>query len=615
MIFAVSRKFLSGVLVLGMLLLSAPAGFAQDVVTSDDFSGGASVYTFKENRKAKKKSAAVKNGYLPRRNVARQNRSRQSLKSQIANARSRRTRPRFKSVDPMTVAKTNPRTVAAKNKAALDNAGAAESYLDANNSTAAITSFEKALALNPKYTDARLGLSEAYGRRGDELAEAGKPVEAKAAYQNSIKQDPTNAGAQAGLASIYEAEGNRTMAIASYEKAVAGDAGLSDVNGRLGVLYYEEGEIAKAETNLKKADSTEPENAETKLYMALVSLKQNDAEKALQELDYALKIDPNYAEAFYYRGAVNTRRNADDQAISDYQKAVFIDSQYTDAAFDLATTQYNQERYQQSAESYQKVVAVDASYGDAQANLAESYRQLEDYPKANAQYGVAAEYVKDDPELYSSWGYCLGKEDKWDVAGERLQTAATIRGEAVDYSNVGWAYNRAAEEDLKAGRTADAGKKLETGRDASKQATEKDPTLAAAYVNLGTAMNGLNDYDSAASALQRAVQLHDDWYFAHNELGKSLRGLGKLAEAIAVFQRVVGLNDKFAYGFYNLGEAQFASGDKKGAEKTMKTLRKLDAALGGRLDGVLKGKIDEQKRKAEDKVKQKTINKIPKIPF
>jgi tetratricopeptide (TPR) repeat protein len=86
--------------------------------------------------------------------------------------------------------------------------------------------------------------------------------------------------------------------------------------------------------------------------------------------------------------------------------------------------------------------------------------------------------------------------------------------------------------------------------------------------------------------------------------------LGQFAAAIATFQRVVGMNDKFAKGLFNLGEAQYASGDKKGAETTFKKLKKLDPALAGNLEGVIKGKI-------KSKIREKTIDKIPKprLPF
>ena len=271
--------------------------------------------------------------------------------------------------------------------------------------------------------------------------------------------------------------------------------------------------------------------------------------------------------------------------------------------------QYNQEKYTEAAATYQQVVAIDSTYGDAHSNLAESYRQLEQFEKANAQYTVAAEYVKNDPDLYTSWGYCLGKENKFDKAAVRLKTAVEMKGDAVDYSNVAWAYNRAAQEDVKASREADAAAKLEESKAAAERATEINPNLAAGYVNLGTSLNGLGQYDASVVALRRAVELRDDWYFAHNELGQALRGLGQLAMAIASFQKVVNLNQNFAMGFFNLGSAQHANGDKKAAEQTMKQLKKLNPELAGRLDGVIKGRIKNEINK------RNPLNKLPKLPF
>ena len=67
--------------------------------------------------------------------------------------------------------------------------------------------------------------------------------------------------------------------------------------------------------------------------------------------------------------------------------------------------------------------------------------------------------------------------------------------------------------------------------------------------------------------------------------------------------------ENFPQGLFNLGEAQFAIGDKKGAEKTMKKLRKLDPNLANRLDSVVKGKIKNEIDK------RNPLKKIPRLPF
>lgn len=611
-----TKKFIVFFLMTAVFLLNVPAVGAQDVITAEDFTGGASVFTFRESRKAKKKKMAIKRNYLAKRNPKLRQKTRQNVRSQMALLAQRKpSRIRFKPFNPNALPKTVARTTAARNKASLDYAGAGETYLNNKEYELAVGAFKKSVEFDPGNVNARNGLSEAVTRKADALAGAGDDAGALVLYGEAAKLNPQNVEAYVGLGESHEALNNQPGAITAYEKALALSPDLTEIYASLGILYYQQGEVAKAEEFLKKSLAAHPQNAETQLYMGLVSLKQNRNEQALQYINQSIDTDPDFAEAYYYRGAVYSRQEKESEAAAEYQKALAINPNYTDALFDYGVTQYNQEKYAEAAEANQKVIAIDQTYGDAHANLAESYRQQGKYAEANARYAVATAYVKDDPELFSGWGYCLGREEKWDQAADKLKTTAEMRGDAVDYANVGWAYNHAAEKDLQANREANAAAHLELARENSQKATELNPNLPSAFLNLGTALNGLKDYENASNALQRAVALRDDWYFAHHELGKALRGLGKLAEAITVFQKVVRMNNSFAMGLFNLGEAQFASGDKKAAEKTMKELQKLNPNLANQLNGVLKGKIDEQKRKVEQKVKDKTINRIPGRPF
>ena len=132
------KKLVCGVLISTFFLLNVPSGFAQDVVTSDDFSGGASVFTFRESRKAKQKKAAVKSGFVASRSVSQRKKSRSKVKTQLV--AKNKPRPRSKSIEPTAVAKTAPKTAAAKLKASNDFAGVGETQLDRNETDEAIAS-------------------------------------------------------------------------------------------------------------------------------------------------------------------------------------------------------------------------------------------------------------------------------------------------------------------------------------------------------------------------------------------------------------------------------------------------------------------------------------------
>ena len=102
--------------------------------------------------------------------------------------------------------------------------------------------------------------------------------------------------------------------------------------------------------------------------------------------------------------------------------------------------------------------------------------------------------------------------------------------------------------------TSDAMRHLQAGLEARKQhqveaeitefrkATEIDPNLADAFVNLGSAYMEKHDYGAAIAPLKRALELSPDLPVAHQLIGYALLAQGYSAEAIPHLQRVGALD-------------------------------------------------------------------------
>jgi tetratricopeptide (TPR) repeat protein len=98
--------------------------------------------------------------------------------------------------------------------------------------------------------------------------------------------------------------------------------------------------------------------------------------------------------------------------------------------------------------------------------------------------------------------------------------------------------------------TSDAMRHVQAGLDARQQhnveeeiaefrkATELDPNLAEAFVNLGAAYMEKHDYGAAIIPLKRALEVSPDLAVAHQFLGYALLAQGHAAEAIPHLQRV-----------------------------------------------------------------------------
>lgn len=574
-----------------------PSVRPQDLVATEDIAGGSSVFVFRESRKkpqARSGGAQAAMRFSGRSRGVRTN-------SQIASVAQKRRAAAIAARKSEAVARAN-------RKAALSNTLTlkAEGFLDNNQADLAITNYRAALVQNSKNKRASDGLSNALTAKGIDTAGTTNDPEAVVFFEEAIKFDKQNDVAHAKLGAIYDAKGDNAKALSHYEKAVAINPEYSTLYAPLGIAYVDAGEIAKAEDALKKSDAAAVDNVDSRFLRGVIMFKQNNNPEALAAFDKTLELDGRFAEAQYYRGQTLDRMGKPTEAVAAYKTTLEIAPSFTPASFDLGVAYYNAGDYKNAEVAYKETLQNDPSNAQAHANLASTYRQMERYPEANAEYKQAEAGVK-NADLYSEWGYCLGKTNEWDKSVARLKTAEAMSPTAIDNSNVGWAYYNAGNSFTAAKNETAAKQNYDQGKVYLQKAVEKDPKLDAAYLNLGSTHNALGEFQSAVQVLNVALGLHQNWVVAINQLGLGYRGQNDLANAVATFNRAVSLDGRNTFGLYNLGEAYHASGNKKEAKKINDRLKKIDPALSAKLDNVLAGR-------AVDAVKQKVQQKIPSVP-
>lgn len=591
---------LSLLLIAATLPVSRPV-LAQDLIASEDLTGGSSAFVFRVSRK--QPQAKLAGG-----RVAIGNSRKRASKYNSLIASSARKRRAASAASREQIARA-----AASRKIRLSNTltAKADGFLDKDQTDLAITNYRAALIQDPKNTRASGGLSNALTAKGIEAAGENNDLAAVPFFTEAAKLDNKNDVAFAKLGSIFDANGDRDKAIANYEKAVAINPEYATLYAPLGLAYVDAGEVAKAENCLQKATTASIDDVDVRFLRGLVNFKQNNNAEALSALDRALEMDGRFVEAQYYRGQVLDRMGKSDQAIASYQKAIELEPAFTPASFDLGVAFYNKGDYNNAAAAYQETVKYDNANYQAHANLASTYRQLEKFPDANAEYKTASVGIK-NADLYSEWGFCLGKTEEWEKAVARLETAKDMSPSAIDNSNLGWGYYNAAYTQKVAKNDAGAAKNLTLAKLYLETAVKQDPKLDAAYLNLGATHNALGEFQLAVDVLRTLVGFRRDWVIATNQLGIGFRGLGDLANAVATFKRVVDLDGNNVRGLFNLGEAYNASGNKKEAKKINDKLRKIDPSMAAKLDGIFSGKVVVDA--ATQKIQQK-VPKVPRFPF
>ena len=178
--------------------------------------------------------------------------------------------------------------------------------------------FERALVLNPNYTEAQLNLMVT-------LNDLGNYDEARKVYGHLRKRGGQRAAADmfvkgrianmhADTSQAYSDVGMQVEAIQELEKAVALCPSFPDLRTRLGVQYRDAGDRVRALEQFERAKHDNPEYLQARLMLGVLHLSTGDHELAEKEFAAVQERDPENTGARMYLRIV--RAQAAGEAVS-----------------------------------------------------------------------------------------------------------------------------------------------------------------------------------------------------------------------------------------------------------------------------------------------------------
>jgi tetratricopeptide (TPR) repeat protein len=196
------------------------------------------------------------------------------------------------------------------------------------NYDAAISNYEKAVAINPKLVEAYNNLGSAYDDKGD--------IEtAIFYYKKAIAINPKFAGAYNNLGIAYINKGDIETAIIYYKKAIAINPEYAKAYNNLGVAYINKGDIETAIIYYKKAIAINPEYANAYYNLGVAYDNKGDFETEIIYHKKAIAINPEYADAYYNLGNAYTQKGDIETAIIYYKKTIDINPNYSEGYYAL----------------------------------------------------------------------------------------------------------------------------------------------------------------------------------------------------------------------------------------------------------------------------------------
>lgn len=372
----------------------------------------------------------------------------------------------------------------------------------------AITAYQWAGVLNPKYAPPWYGLGNVY-------AAMEQWPEAIAAYRRTLLLDDTNAQAYHNLAFVYAQYGDYTNAVLQYQAAIQRHTDLQAKTVALSGL----GDV----------------------YAAL-----NKNTEAIDAYRQAIQLDPTQALPWNNLGNVYRRSGNNDAALNAYRQAVQIDADFVDSWDSLGDVYKALNRDDEAIEAYSRVIELEPALAWPYHNLGDIYTRRGNYERAKTLYKQAIERHENDNDRAVSWNnlgdvYATLQLD--DDAIEAYRWAISLDTDyAWPYHNLGQVYERRNEDATAINLYKDAIARHQT-----------DADRAASWRNLGRLYHRLERHGEASDAYQNVIALTPDDYESWNNLGDVYLAMARYQEAGNAFRQAIKLAPNFAWPYHNLG--------------------------------------------------------------
>lgn len=263
--------------------------------------------------------------------------------------------------------------------------------------------------------------------------------------------------------------------------------------------------------------------------------------------------DKTIAKANAARSAATPRYS---EAEQQYKLATRQDPTDARGHEGLGNVYLDQGKFAEAVSAYQQALKVKPDHLPAYQPLGYALVRLKRYPEAIETLTRSLKYDPNNAEVYNNLSYMYVHAQRYQEAVEASNQAITLLGQT------GQAYQQGLQN--------------------------KKEVLSHAYKNLGNAYDGLKQYNDAANALKRAVEIEPTNASAHFNLGLALYNARRYSEAIQSYQTVAKLRPELAAAHFNLGLTYVAINDKAGAREKVAVLQKLNPSMAAELQRLIK---------------------------
>jgi predicted Zn finger-like uncharacterized protein len=386
-----------------------------------------------------------------------------------------------------------------------------------DNAKEAEASYRRAIAADPKLTDAYLYLARLhirFRRFGEakpvlesgleqapenaslkvgmgELAFHERDLDrAQQELQGALELDPTLAAAHLGASKVYLERGKLDLAASAVGRALELDPRLPGGRLQHGVVLWKLGRLEEAVEALENALKDDDRDLQVKVTLGAVELDRGDFKKARAYLAQALASNASDADANFYLARVEHAESHSSQAIDSMKRALDFNAKNPVYHYWMGRILSDARKGDDALAEWKRALELDPTYADALEVLGRAYFERNELRKAVKNYQQALASDPGRNAVQVAIGDVQMKMDDWD-------------GAIASYT----------------------------------KALDRDPTVSGVHYQMGLAYEEKRQPKKAIESYLRAVQVEANAADPWRQLGWLYKGQGKKKEALAAFRK------------------------------------------------------------------------------
>ena len=399
--------------------------------------------------------------------------------------------------------------------------------------------------------------------RGIALAQAGRPIDALAAYRSALKQAPNYLAALQGAAEI-EFQRRDPAALIRLEKAISIQSANPTAHAMLGVLAFERQDCGEAIRHFAEAAPAIVRNTPVLGQYGQCLFREGEASEAAQVFRQLLNLEPTDSAARFNLALSLFEASRYPDSIDVIDPLATLEVPASEVLSLLADAQLSLRRVPEALETLKRAAALHPRQERHYVDLANLCMEQEAHNLGLEILAAGIMNIPRSARLHGMRGILLAQLNRFEEAEAEFERATELDpdqspgriGLSITLQQVGRhaesipilreqaaaePHNPVVNTMLGRALIQEGGQEegsLEEARAALERAVSADPSFVGAWVELGKLFMKTDRIEEAVPVLERAVKSNPDNRQAVYQLMLALRKAGRLDETRSLAQKL-----------------------------------------------------------------------------